>query len=109
MRYRWHTSTYVWYTTDMWVHTSEKRMIYKYIGVTYRQYTSAYGWHMSTYEWHTVDMQVSSSDIRMIYDYIQMTFEEHMSKYEWNTDDFQVTYKLMKNIKLYKVFIALRS
>ena len=57
MAYEYMRVTYVWYTDDIRVHTSDIRV--------------AYIWHMS--------------EIRMTYEYIQVT-------YEWHTDNIQVIY-----------------
>ena len=112
-------------------HTSNIRMIYKYIRVRY-------GWHTSTYEWHTDDIRLHMSDIRMTYEYIRVTYGWHTSTcewhtddirthtsdirttYEWHTDDIRVTYEWytstydwhendIRNIKLYNGFGAFIS
>ena len=53
-------TTYEWHMNDTGVHTSDIRMTYKYIQVTY-------GWHARIYEWHTNDIRVHACDIRMRY------------------------------------------
>ena len=65
------------------LHTSDIRMTYEYIRVTY-------GRHASAYEWHTDDIRVHTSDIRMTYEYIRVTYGWHTSTYEWHTDDIRV-------------------
>ena len=65
-------------------HTSDIRMIYEYIRVTY-------GWHTSTYERHTDDIRVHTSDIRLTYEYIRMTYGWHeyiRLTYGWHTSTY---------------------
>ena len=62
-------TTCEWHTDDIRVHTSEVRMTYEYIQVTY-------GWH--------------TSDVRMTYKYIRATYGHHTGIYEWHTDDIRV-------------------
>ena len=45
---------------DIWVHTSDIQMTYKYIWVTYASHTNKDGWHKD-------DMLVHTNDIRMAY------------------------------------------
>ena len=91
------TSAYEWHTDDIGVHTSDIRMTYEYIWVTYRWHSSTYewhtddmqvrkthGWHTSTYDWHTDDIRVYRSDIRMTCEYIRVT-------YEWHASDIRMT------------------
>ena len=81
-------TTYEWHTDDMRVHTSNIRISYEYIRVTYGWHTSTYecigvtyGWHTGTYEWNTDGIRVHTSDIWMTYGYIRLTYEWHMSSY----------------------------
>ena len=45
-------------------HTSDTRMTYEYIRVTY-------GWHTSAYEWQKNDIRVCTSGIRMTHRYVR--------------------------------------
>ena len=93
--YGWHICTHEWHTDDIYVrvHTSDIRMINKYIEwhaddirvhtsdiqMTYEYILLTYGWHTSTYEWHADDIRVHTSDISL-----------HTSTNEWHTDDIRV-------------------
>ena len=66
---------------DIWVHTSDIQMTYKYIWVTYASHTNKDGWHKD-------DMLVHTNDIRMAY--------------KWHLNN-------VRNIKLYNSFGGLRS
>ena len=81
-------TTYEWHTDVIWVHTSDIRMTYEYIRVTY-------GWHTGTYEWHTDDIQIHTTDILM--------------KYKWHTCTYDLHSNDIRNIKLYYGFGAFRS
>ena len=59
-----------WHTDDIPVHTSDIRMTYEYIRVTYRWHTSDIPLHTTTCKWHTGDIRVHTADIRMAYAYI---------------------------------------
>ena len=59
------------HTGDIWVHRSDKRVIYKHMQVTY-------GWHTSIYKLHPDDIRVHTDGIRLTYD--------------WHTNDLWVTY-----------------
>ena len=48
-------------------HTSDIRMTYEHIRVTY-------GWHTSTYECHMDDIRVHMNDISMTYEYMRVTY-----------------------------------
>ena len=84
--------------------TSDIRMTYEYIRVTYGWHTSDVrmtdeyiGVHtndiLTIYEWHT-------SDIRITYEIIRMTSEWHTSTYEWYTNDIRINIIILTNIKL---------
>ena len=67
-------------------HTSDIRMTFEYIRVTYGWHTrtNEWWWHTRTYEWHTNDTWVHTSDMRMTYEYIRVT-------YGWHTNDIRMT------------------
>ena len=52
-------STYEWHTDDILVHTSDIRMTYEYIPVTYRCHTRTYTWHMDYIRVHTSDIRMT--------------------------------------------------
>ena len=63
-------------------HTSDIRMTYEHIRVTY-------GWHTSTYECHMDDIRVHMNDISMTYEYMRVTYGWHASTYEWHTSTYE--------------------
>ena len=92
MTYGWHTSTYVWRTDDIRVHTNDMRM---------------------TYEWHTDDIRVHTSNIWMTTEYIRVTYGWHKSGIRMTYEYIQIKYKRIqitckwrvndiRNIKPYK-------
>ena len=84
-------------------HTSDIRMAYEYIWVTY-------GWHTSTYKWHADDIRVHTSDIRRqtsTYDWHMNSILVHIDKTWTHTNTMQMTCEW--NIKPYKEFGAFKS
>ena len=73
----WKNSVHYYWRFMVKLHTSDIRMTYEYIWVTY-------GWHTSTYEWHTDDIRVHTNDIRMACKYIRVT-------YKWHANDIRMT------------------
>ena len=67
MTYEYIRVTYSWHTST-----------YEYIRVTYQYIQGTYGWHTSTYEWHRDNIWIHTSDIRTTYAH---------------TNDIRVTYK----------------
>ena len=96
-------------------HTSDIRVIYEYIWVTYGWHTSTYewhAWHTSTYEWHTNDIRVHTSDIPMAYKYIRVTCQYiwvtygwYTSTYEWHTDDMSTNEWYTNDIRVHTVLL----
>ena len=89
--------------------TSDIRMTYEYIRVTYGSHTSdiriTYEWHTDhirgTYKWHADDVRVHTSDIRMTYewhtDQIRVTYGPNTSAIQVHMNDIRMTCKLMLN------------